>query len=570
MQPGILAFIAIMLFSVSCTGPSDPSSDAGKRGPARSQGVKRLVAAIQGNPRILSSKVDSSGAGGTPGVDNLEELINAGLVNADNSGRLQAQLAEAVPSIENGLWQLFPDGTMETTWRIRPGAAWHDGFPFSASDLLFTQQVSQDRDLPMFADGANGFIDEIFAPDSSTIVVRWRNPYIEADALFSRLASHLLPIPEHILAGDYEDEPSGFTDLPYWTDQFVGLGPFAVDEFQSGSYVLLHASDYYVLGRAKIDEIEVRFLEDSNSLVSGVLSGQVQISLGRGLSLDQALQLREQWRDGQVVFSYINWQAIYPQYIDPNPGIIADVRFRRGLLELTDRQSLVDTLMASLVPVAHVYLSPQDPAYGDVASSVARYDYDPSKGTQDLIDAGTTRGPDGTVRDFRGDPLPNLEIRATGQLDTQRRAMLAVAEQWQRAGLGVDPVVVPSDLTADREYRATMPAFEIVRQPNDANALFRLHSSQIPVPENGFTGVNRARYRNGVLDALIERYAVTIPREDRLDALRLVVRHITDQAVWLGLFYEIDPSLVSNRAKNVGGRGMVSTQSWNANQWDVD
>ena len=42
-----------------------------------------------------------------------------------------------------------------------------------------------------------------------------------------------------------------------------------------------------------------------------------------------------------------------------------------GLLELTDRQTLVDTLMAGLVPVAHVYMSPQDPAYGEVAGSVS-------------------------------------------------------------------------------------------------------------------------------------------------------------------------------------------------------
>jgi hypothetical protein len=180
------------------------------------------------------------------------------------------------------------------------------------------------------------------------------------------------------------------------------------------------------------------------------------------------------------------------------------------------------------------------------------------------------RGPDGVFRDFRGDLIPNLEIRATAQLESQPRTMLAVVEQWQRAGLGVDPVVIPSDRISDREYRATMPGFELVRQPNDTNALLRLHSSQVPLPENNFTGLNRSRYRSGILDALIERYTMTIPREDRLDALRLVVRNITDQAVLLGLFYEIDPALVSNRVRNVGGRGTLATQSWNAHNWDVE
>jgi ABC-type transport system substrate-binding protein len=569
MKPTRIALAALFLFCVSCTGAEEPSSTVGRPPQSKSQTAKRLVAAIQGNPRMLNNRVDAAGAGGTPGVDNLEELVHAGLVSADRSGRLQAQLAEAVPTIENGLWQLFPDGTMETTWRIRPGAAWHDGVPLSAWDLWFTQDVSQDRELPMFADSANAYIDEIVVPDPSTIVVRWRGPYIEADALWSRLPTHLLPLPQHIL-GDAYEAGENFSDLPYWTDQFVGLGPFVVEDFQRGSHILLRANDAYVLGRAKLDEIEVRFFEDANSVVAGMLSGQVQASLGRGLSLDQALQLRNQWRDGQIVFSYINWQAMYPQYLDPNPSIIADTRFRRGLLELTDRQSIVDTLMAGLVPVAHVYLSPQDQAYGDIASSVVRYDYDPTKAAQDFLEAGAMRGPDGGFRDFKGDLIPSLEIRTTAQLDTQPKTMLAVADYWQRAGLAVETVVVPSQRVSDREYRATMPGFELARQPNDTNALLRLHSSQVPLPENGFTGANRARYRGAILDALIERYAVTIPREDRLDALKLVIRHMTDQAIWLGLFYEIDPSLVSNRVKQLGGRGMTATQSWNATQWDID
>ena len=29
-------------------------------------------------------------------------------------------LAEVVPTIENGLWRLLPDGQMELTWKIKP------------------------------------------------------------------------------------------------------------------------------------------------------------------------------------------------------------------------------------------------------------------------------------------------------------------------------------------------------------------------------------------------------------------------------------------------------------------
>ena len=47
-------------------------------------------------------------------------------------------------------WTVAPDGRMETKWRIRDGAAWHDGTPLTVSDLLFTLQVVQDKELPNF------------------------------------------------------------------------------------------------------------------------------------------------------------------------------------------------------------------------------------------------------------------------------------------------------------------------------------------------------------------------------------------------------------------------------------
>ena len=58
-------------------------------------------------------------------------------------------LAEAIPSFENGLWKVFPDGQMETTWKIREGARWHDGTPFTSGDVLFTSKLEQDKELPV-------------------------------------------------------------------------------------------------------------------------------------------------------------------------------------------------------------------------------------------------------------------------------------------------------------------------------------------------------------------------------------------------------------------------------------
>jgi peptide/nickel transport system substrate-binding protein len=566
----LLGILVLVLLASSCTvGEQPPGPVAVDRRAAEAPSSKRIVAGIAGRPAALNARVNAWIQGPTPGAEALAELVHAGLVSVDNQGRLFPQLAEEVPSIENGGWKVFPDGRMETTWRIRPGIIWHDGRPFSADDLLFTYRVMQDRAALAFADTASPYIEEIAAPDPQTVVVRWQVPYIEANELFSRVHGHVLPLPEHILQGMYEEEPEALADAPYWREDFVGLGPFSVDRFDPRQALRLRSTNYWTLGQGPIDEIEVRFFDDAAGLIQGVTAGDVHVTLGGGFSLQQALDVRDQWKDGQIIFSYVSWQALYPQTLEPNPRAIADYRFRRGLLEAIDRQALVDDVMAGLVPVAHVYLSPQDRVYADVANSVIRHSFDPGKAEQDLQDAGVVRGLDGEFPDFTGAPLPEIEIRTTSRLETPPTVMEAVAEDWRRTGLGVDTVVIPPDAAADREFRATMPGFELARQPNDVNVVSRLHSGQAPLPENDFTGANRARYRNFEMDILLDRYIATMPSVDRVDVLRQIVRRMTDQVVWLGLFYDVDPIMVDNHLKNVGGRGALATQAWNATQWDL-
>jgi peptide/nickel transport system substrate-binding protein len=520
-----------------------------------------------GDPPTLRNTVHATGgSGSTPGLDTVEDLLNAGVATLDNRGQLQARLAEVVPTIENGLWKVSPDGRMETIWRIRPGATWHDGTSFTAQDLAFTLTVAQDREVAVFRDAMYDSIESAAVVDPQTFTVHWRAPFIDADRLFGT-QTPAIPLPRHLLEQAYLEDKGGFTQLPYWGASFVGTGPFKLQEFARGSHLILLANDRYALGRPKIDEIEVKFIPDSSTLVANLLAGAIELTLGRNLSLDQALQLRDDWKDGRVEAGPTNWIAIYPQHLSPTPAVLGDVRFRRALLHAVDRLTLGQSLQGGTGTVAHSIQLPDTPEYGVVKQRVVRYEYEPARAARLLEELGLTRGPDGTYRDAGGQRLA-IELRNTG-LDIEIKSTLAVADYWHRAGIATEPMPVPPQRARDREYRATYPALELVGNPNNLSSLVRLRSSQVPVLENTYTGLNRARYASPELDAMLDRYFTTIPMPDRMEALGRIIQHMSDQVVWMGLFDRLDPAMIGNRIQGVHPRTQDATQGWNAHEWTV-
>ena len=560
----------VVLLLVGCAAPAAPSSG----GPAvpvaaseRPTAPKRITAAVMSDPPSISSNFVGAGSGTIQGGDALEDLANAGLTVVDNRGTLRPQLAESVPTLENGGWKLLPDGRMETRWTLRSGAQWHDGTLVTTDDLLFTARLGQDRELALFRDSAYDLIERIDTPDARTIVLSWKQPFIQADTFFSRRLA--MPRPRHILEPTYLENKEGITLLPYWSDEYVGAGPFKLRQFVRSSHLILVANDQYVLGRPKIDEIEVRFIPNGNALVANLLAGEVQLTLGRNLSLKQALQVKDQWREGGVGIGYKNWIALYPQLLNPNPPIMTNLQFRRALIHALDRQQLVDTLLEGKVPVAHTFLSTSEPLYKVIEPRIVKYDFDLRRTAQLLEGLGYAKGADGFYRDAAGQRL-SMEVRTSAEDDTHEAGTISVADFFRQAGIASEPFLIPQAQRNDREFNSTYPGVRLWRLSNDADDLRRYNSKDAPLPENRFSGSNRSRYLNPEFDALIDRYMTTIPLEPRATLLGDIINHMTEQVTIMGLWYNTEPVMIGNRLVNVTVRDVGPTsEAWNAHEWDL-
>ena len=561
------AFVLAGVLIVSCAPQSAAPQRSSSTSPASSSGPKRLVMSIFADPAGMHQELTNRVIGSVPGLADLHQILHAGLSTQDDREVYRPVLAEAIPSVENGLWMVEPDGQMATTWQVKPNVLWHDGTPFTTEDLAFAVQVNRDKEIGIANIASLELIQSIETPDPRTITVHWSRPFIEADTLFS--PGFAMPLPKHVLERAFDDKPT-FLSAPYWREEYVGVGPYRLQEWVPGSGMTLQANDRFVLGRPRIDQMEIRFITEINAIVANLLAGSIDRHQGRGFGVEQLLQIRDQAPDLNILVGaglLSDPIPMFTQFVDTDPPIVTNLEFRRALLQSIDRQEMTDTINYSLGPIAHTWLQPDRPEYPAVESGIVKYDYDPRRAAQTVESLGYTRGADGQFRSAAGELL-HLELRTTDQRLIQPRSAFSVADYWKRLGLDVVTNNVPNQLIPDREYRSTFPAFELVaggvtaRSTSVANWL----GSASPLPETRFVGGNRSRYRNAELDSAITRYIGTVPMTERLAALRDVVHHQTENLTMLPLFYEGNVVLIgSKKLKNVAPGRLP----WDVYEWEL-
>jgi peptide/nickel transport system substrate-binding protein len=518
---------------------------------------------MRSNPSALYVQL----TGGRSTAKPIEGLYHIGLAVLDDEATLQPRLGEAVPTLENGLWTVAADGRMELVWKIRAGATWHDGVPVTAHDLLFTATVVRDQRLPEFGDAKYRYLDTVEARDERTVAIQWKQPFIDADQLFTPLLG--MPMPRHLLEKTYLEDRAQLLASPYWGQEYVGTGPFRVRDWERGSHIVFDANDQYVLGRPKIDVIEVRFITETAGIEAGVLAGAIELTLGTtGLSLEEAMQVRERWKEGRVESMPASLRRLSAQFINPNPAVIADVQFRRALLHAIDRQEIIDTLEGGLTTVPASYLPPKQPQFQEIEAGVMRYDYDPQKAAQLIAGLGYTKGADGFFRDQSQQRL-GVEIQTQSGDENQNKIMYAVADYWQRAGVVVDAVVVPVQRSTDAQARATRSGFYLSGGPSGLLGLHLVSSTQVPRAENNWVGQSSSRYSSPEYDALYDRYLTTVPRRERMQALARLIEHLAAYLPVLPVYFRVAPSMIANRVVGAGPEQTFREQAWNAHAWEL-
>lgn len=502
-------------------------------------------------------------------------VFHSGLTVYDAQDKLLPRLAQKVPTVSDGDWKVLPDGQMEVTWKLRPNVKWQDGVPATSGDFAFGMKVIQDPDFPLARPDAARLVLEVVTPDPSTLVVRWKQTYVFGNASGP---ADISALPRHLMSDLYErGDKQAFFNSPLWAREWVGLGPYRLGEWVEGSRLEGLAFDDYFLGRPKIDRVGFQYIGDPRGIVLSFLSGTSDVTPYGSVSLPQLLDLKKTWEpagNGTTFANYAGTRAYSFQFRNTDVPW-ADVRVRRALAHMVDRQVLVDTLMDGLSSVPDTVVSPTDPIYPLLERrGLARYPFDLAQAQQLMADSGWTRPPGGVYRSSTGQPF-TMDIAFSDQPVNATEAE-AVAGQWKAVGLPdvtFTPIPDLAPTAVRNEMRHTFTGTQAIQARDDIRAMNYIRS-EIGTADNRYIGGNRGGYSNPEFDRLYDRAIVTLDEPQRLGLMADFLKLLADDVAMIHLFY--DPGQASGAVRTgIRGPGPAGSSkqlitTWNIDEWDMD
>jgi len=542
-QASLSCWLGIVALTLAACTPAAPRTAGEERLTERtgsSAPQRTLVVGIRGEPPTLASKelVGFSGA-----LRDLQVVFNADLNGADERGASFPYLAESLPQVDTDSWRVLPDGRMETTYRLKPDLTWHDGTPLTSDDFVFSWKVYATPEL-----GASGSlpirsIQEAVALDPRSFMIRWKEIYADAAELGTHATtSGLPPLPSHILRKDFENlDPVEFPNLPFWSTEYVGLGPYRLTRWEPGAFIEAEAFAGHVLGRPKIDRLKAVFVPDPNTALANLLAGEVQYVGQFVLAPDHAETLDREWgpsQGGTVLYAPTGFRRgvvqMRPEIVDP-PGLL-DVRVRRALAHAVDKGTASEALHAGRGVLADSFISPHLPYYPEVDRVIAKYPYDPRRTQQLLGEAGFTRGTDGFYVGAGGASFEVGLSSSSGAKNEQENSV--IVDGLKAAGFNAKTFILPAAQSRDAETYTQRPGVLVWGGGGDVPSLENFTTEQTARPQNRWRGNNYGAWSNPEYDRLFGEFSRSLRAPERVRYIAEMNRILTEELPWIPYWFQ--------------------------------
>lgn len=320
--------------------------------------------------QVMQIAVDASPAGLDPHIITafssfqiVNGTIYEGLTVIDKDLRVAPALAQS--------WSVSADNKTYT-FKLVSGAAFHDGSPVQAADVVasFNRVVSKDIASPLASRLAA--MEKAEAADASTVVVTLKEPSAPFLAALASIA---------IVPRSFEANKDSLQRQP------VGTGPFKFKEWQPNGFIELakHAG-YWNKAQPKLEGLKFNIIPESATRQVGISSGQYAMLP----NIDAATALQLRGKPGvklaetlELAYTLVGMNTSKPPFDNP--------KVREALNYALNRNEIVQAALFG----AGVAGGPLSPALKEWAADIKSFPcYTPSAAkAQELLKAAGVTSP---------------------------------------------------------------------------------------------------------------------------------------------------------------------------------
>jgi peptide/nickel transport system substrate-binding protein len=406
-----------------------------------------------GIPQDLDSLVPglSQGAGTQEILFNIYE----GLLKPDSEGNLVPAVASDYTMSEDGLTYTFT---------LRDGIKFHNGNPVTVADVKYSIEVCAGLNGgdPLISAFSN--IESVETPDEQTIIITLKESSSSFLAVLATVEAAIVPAD----IDDLQNNP-------------VGTGPYKFVSRSLQENVILERFDAYWGEPAHIQDITIKILADSDSIVMNLEGGAVDM-VAR-VSTTQAAELGD---DFEVLEGTMN--LVQAVYLNNSVAPFDNELVRQALCYATNKQEILDFVSDGKgTPVGSSIF----PAFGKyyIEELNDTYPTDIEKAKELLAQAGYADGFSFTMK------VPSNYHQ---HVDTAQ----VVAEQLKQIGVTANIELIEweawlSDVYQGRDFEATLVGVDA--STLTAGAMLSRFCSDA---HNNFINYNNADYDTAYANAL--------------------------------------------------------------------
>jgi len=420
------------------------------------------------------------------------------------------------------------DGGQTWTLQLESGARTHDGRSYTADDVVFSLEQFRGNSRFEYYSGQVPQIESLEANGTFSVTIRLSRRVRNIEATL-----HWIPmLPRQRWQG-----LTAMAARQIVLDVLVGTGPFVLQEFVPGEYVILVANREYWREPPNISRLEFHTYPNANTLASALRAGsidlitQVPLPRLRELRLDPSVQVvsgpANSLRKMVLNVSTEKLSTGHPALLDP--------QVRLAIAHAVDKQQLVDGALGGqgmpglglVPPVLHTWFNAtlQDPPF-DLEQANSILD---ASGYADIDGDGIREMPNGIV------PL-RLRLFISADSETGSREAEMIGGWLRQIGIRV----LPQTLLKDSLKDVCCPAYDydliltgLHTGPDPGYLLSTMTTAQIPAGRNE-PGYSRPEY-----DALYIQQADASDDAQRQETVMRMQQILHEDRALVALYYEL-------------------------------